>query len=30
MPVTTEDYSDETFLKAETEKIPETEAAQSL
>ena len=24
-PVTVEDYSDEAFLKAETEKVPETE-----
>ena len=26
-PVITEDYSDEAFLKAETEKVPETEPA---
>ena len=26
-PVTSEDYTDETFLKAETEKVPETEPA---
>jgi RNA polymerase sigma-54 factor len=26
-PVTSEDYSDEAFLKAETEKVPETEPA---
>ena len=29
-PVTSEDYSDEAFLKAETEKVPETEAAQPV
>ena len=29
-PVTSEDYSDEAFLKAETEKVPETEPASPV